>query len=149
MDDFVFAIEFWHWWVLAAVLLAVETFIPGAVFLWMGISAIAVGALVLFAPELGWEVQLLIFALLSIVTFFLWRRYQNQHPTPSEQPLLNQRARQYVGRLFSLEQPIVNGEGKIRVDDSIWKVRGVDCPVGALVEVIDVDGVILKVKPKG
>ncbi len=62
---------------------------------------------------------------------------------------LNQRARHYVGRIFTLEQPIVNGEGKIRVDDSLWKIRGADCPSGTRVEVTDIDGVVLKIRPKG
>jgi inner membrane protein len=143
------SLVFWHWWALAAVLLAIETFIPGAVFLWMGISAAVVGALIYFMPALGWEVQLLIFAPLSVITFLLWRSYHRHHPTVSEQPLLNQRARHYVGRIFTLEQPIVNGEGKIRVDDSLWKIRGADCPSGTRVEVTDVDGVVLKIRPKG
>ena len=57
-------IEFWHWWVLAALLMAVEVFAPTTLFLWTGISAAAVGIVVLFARGIGWEVQVLLFAVL-------------------------------------------------------------------------------------
>jgi hypothetical protein len=52
-----------------------------------------------------------------------------------------------VGRVFTLGNPIVNGEGKIKVDDSIWKIRGPDCEPGARVRVNGVDGVVLTIEP--
>ena len=42
MNGILDSIEFWHWWVLAALLIAVEVFAPTTVFLWTGISAIGV-----------------------------------------------------------------------------------------------------------
>jgi hypothetical protein len=51
-----------------------------------------------------------------------------------------------VGRVFTLEQPIVNRQGKIRVDDSTWKIEGTDCTAGTNVRVVGVDGVVLKVQ---
>jgi membrane protein implicated in regulation of membrane protease activity len=59
---------------------------------------------------------------------------------------LNRRAEQYVGRVFTLSEPIVNGTGKIRVDDSSWKVSGADCDANTKVKVISVDGTVLKVE---
>lgn len=139
-------IDFWHWWILAIALLALEAMLPGAIFLWMGISAGILGLLVYLMPGWGWEAEVFAFALLSILTILSWRAYQRRHPPVSAQPLLNQRGRQYVGRSFTLAAPIVNGAGKIRVDDSTWKVRGEDCPEGSVVVVTDVDGVVLKVR---
>ena len=47
---------------------------------------------------------------------------------------------QYVGRVFTLEAPVVNGYGKIRVDDSTWKVAvNQDCPAGAKLRIVDAD----------
>jgi membrane protein implicated in regulation of membrane protease activity len=139
---------FWHWWVLAVVCFGLEAFAPGAIFLWLGVAAGIVGAVMFFVPTLDWEVQLLAFASLSLVTILAWRAYQRHHPTETEQPLLNRRGWQYVGHTFTLPEPIVNGEGKINVDDTIWRVRGQDAPAGALVEVTGVDGIILKVEPR-
>ncbi|MDF1530326.1 MAG: NfeD family protein, partial [Sedimenticola sp.] len=71
--------------------------------------------------------------------------YLVKNPTKSDQPRLNRRGEQYIGRIFTLSEPMVNGQGKIKVDDSIWKISGADCPAGARVKVVDVDGVVLKV----
>ena len=38
-----FDIAFWHWWVAGLLLLALEAFAPGAVFLWMGVAALVTG----------------------------------------------------------------------------------------------------------
>ena len=96
-------------------------------------------------PGMGWEVQVLAFALLSIVSVVLGRKWLERHPIVSEQPRLNRRGEQYVGRIFTLQEPIVNGQGKIKVDDSTWKIQGPECEAGANVRVTGVDGVVLLV----
>jgi hypothetical protein len=139
---------YWHWWILAVGLVILEVFAPGAFFLWLGIAAGVVGALVYLVPGLGWEYQILLFSVLSVVSIVVWRRYFRQTPGDTDQPALNRRGEQYVGRLFTLSEPIVDGMGKIRVDDSTWKIRGKDCPVGSRVEVTGVDGTVLQVRCK-
>ncbi|MBF0179098.1 MAG: NfeD family protein [Magnetococcales bacterium] len=58
------------------------------------------------------------------------------------------RGTQYLERIFTLSDPIVNGSGRLRVDDdSIWQVLGPDTPSGAQVMVIGVDGTLLLVEP--
>ena len=145
MDPFA-GIEFWHWWVAAIGLIVVETLAPGAIFLWLGVSAAVVGAILLAAPELSWEYQLLIFAVLSVGSVIGWRAYHKHHPTETDLPNLNRRGEQYVGRLITLDDPIVNRVGKIRLDDTSWKVAGQDLPAGARVRVVGVDGVVLQVE---
>lgn len=140
-------ILFWHWWSLAAVLLIVELLAPGMYFLWMAEAAFVTGAVLWLFPVLAWELQVLLFSLLSLVSIVVFKKYLNRHPIVSDLPLLNRRAAQYVGRTFTLEQPIVDGVGKLRVDDSIWRVRGKDCRAGSKVRVIGVEGVELQVEP--
>lgn len=135
----------WHWWILALLLLVLEVLVPGTFFLWMGISALVTGLLVLILP-LGWELQFLLFALLSVVSVGLGRAYLKRRPIETDRPNLNRRGAQYVGRTFTLSEPIVHGYGKIRVDDSTWKIEGTDSPAGSQVKVIGVDGVVLKVE---
>ncbi|MES9903506.1 MAG: NfeD family protein [Sedimenticola sp.] len=137
---------YWQWWVLAVVLVILEVFSPGAFFLWMGVSATLVGLVLLLVPELGWEYQVLIFALFSVVSVVAWRLVLLRNPTKSDQPALNRRGEQYVGRRFSLDEPIINGQGRIRVDDTTWKIHGPDCDAGATVHVVGVDGVVLRVE---
>lgn len=139
--------EFWHWLVLALVFVAVEPFVPGTFFLWMGISAGLVGLLLWLAPGLSFELQVLAFAILSVVAIVLSRRYLARHPIETDEPLLNRRAEQYVGRVFTLREPILNGRGRLRVDDTVWRVEGEDCEAGARVEVTGVSGTVLRVAP--
>ncbi len=144
MDLFESAV-YWHWWVLGVILVVLEVFSPGAFFLWMAISAGIVGLVMLLLPGLGWEIQILIFALFSVISIVAWRLYLVRHPTETDQPRLNRRGEQYIDRIFTLSEPVVNGQGKIKVDDSTWKIRGNDCPAGARVRVVGVDGVVLQV----
>ncbi len=141
-------LEFWHWWIFAVVLLILEVFAPGSFFLWMGASAGVVGGMLFVFPGMDWKLQWFVFAVLSVASILLWRNHLRKHPTETDQPMLNRRGEQYVGRIFTLAEPIVNGIGKIHVDDSTWKIEGVDCGAGEQVEVIGVDGVVLKVKSK-
>ena len=140
-------IEFWHWWIAAIVLIVIEVFAPGTVALWMAVSAAVVGLLLLAVPDLTWQVQFLVFAVLSVATVIGWRAYQLRYPTVSDQPTLNRRGEQYVGRAFTLTEAIVNGTGKIHVDDTMWKVEGADLPEGTQVRVTGVEGTVLTVEP--
>ncbi len=141
-------IDFWHWLVLGGVLLMVEVLVSGFFFLWLAAAAAVVGLTLWLAyPAMGWEAQVLLFAVVSVVSIVAFRRYQRAHPPRSDQPTLNRRGEQYLGRTFTLTRPIVNGTGELQVDDTSWRVRGEDLPAGTKVRVIDVEGVILIVAP--
>ena len=140
-------IEFWNWWVIAVFLIGIEIFAPGAVFLWMGISAGLVGFVLLLFPETTWQIQLLVFAVLSVTTIYVWRFFlRDRFPAPLAGRVLNRRGASYVGRTFTLNEPMVNGVGKLRVDDSQWRIIGLDAPAGTRVRVIETDGATLKVE---
>ena len=145
MESLLSQFTHWHWWILALILLVLEVFVPGTFFLWMAISAIFTGLLALVLP-IGWEVQFLLFAILAVVSVTLGRAYFKRRPIETDRPNLNRRGAQYVGRTFTLNEPIVHGYGKIRVDDSTWKIEGADCPAGSEIKVVGVDGVVLKVE---
>jgi membrane protein implicated in regulation of membrane protease activity len=139
-------VVFWHWWALGVLLLIVELLAPGMFFIWMAEGAFLVGAVVWIVPGLDLEYQLILFSVLSLASIAVFRRFLARHPIPTDRPLLNRRSSQYVGRVFTLEHPIVNGRGKIRVDDSTWRVEGEDCGPGAKVRVTAAEGAILKVE---
>lgn len=147
---FLGTIVFWHWWAFAVLLLIVETLAPGAFFLWMGVSAGIVGAILAFAPDMGWQPQIFIFAIFSVVSIVSWRYYLQRNPTETDEPLLNRRGSQYIGRSFKLTEDMQMGRGKISVDDTIWRAvceEDIDLPAGSRVKVVDMDGTTLKVKP--
>ncbi|HEX4873207.1 MAG TPA: NfeD family protein [Nevskiaceae bacterium] len=136
---------YWYWWILGFVLLVLEMLLPaGYVMLWMGVSALVVGALAALLP-LGWQVELVLFGVISVVAFFVHHRLRPRE-TQSDQPTLNRRGDSYVGRSFTLGQPIVNNVGVLRVDDSQWRVSGPDTPAGTQVRVVRVEGATLVVE---
>jgi membrane protein implicated in regulation of membrane protease activity len=137
---------YWHWLILSVGLFLLEFAVSGAYFLWMGLTAIAIGALVAAFPHLDWRFQVMTFSVLSLVSVVLWRRYQREHPEKTDHPLLNRRLAQYRGRYFTLQQPIENSEGRLRIDDTLWKISGEDCPAGTRVEIVGAEGTVLKVK---
>jgi len=138
---------YWNWWILGVGLIILEVFAPGAIFLWMGIAAGIVGFILMLLPDISWQVQFVIFGILSVVSIVFWHYYLKKNPTQTDQPTLNKRGHQYIGRTFTLEDAIVNNVGKIKVDDSTWKVEGENCEVGSQIKVVNVDGVVLVVEP--
>lgn len=142
-------IVFWNWWVLALLLLVVELLAPGFFFLWMAASGFVTGCLLLLIPAIDIKLQVAFFSVLSVVLITLWKLYGKKHPITTDHPLLNKRGQQYIGRVFSLYKPIENGEGKIKVDDSIWKVHGKDCDITTKVKVIAVRGTVFDVEKVG
>lgn len=141
-------ILFWHWWVAAIVLLIIEMVVPSLIFLWFGLAAGLVGIILFAFPETSWQIQLLIWAVLSVASLLAGRSYLRRRPIETDRPNLNRRGEQYVGRQFTLQEPVINGLGKIKVDDSIWKIEGeADLPSGAQVKVTAVEGTILKIEP--
>jgi len=138
--------DYWTWWVLAIALVVLEIFAPGVVFLWIGVAAAIVGVALFAMPELDWQAQILMFAVLSIVATVLGRMLVVRNQTETDQPSLNRRAEQYIGQEFSLDEAVVNGEGKIKVGDTFWKVRCSDCDIKSTVRVVGADGVVLIVE---
>ncbi len=146
MIEFAQQLAWWHWWIAAAVLAALETVAPGAVAIWFAAGAGIVGTLLLLVP-IPWQLQLVLFGGLSVAALLLWRRYHAGAPESGELPRLNRRGEQYVGQLCTLLEPISGGYGRARVGDTVWKVRGPDLPAGVHVRVTGADGAVLTVEP--
>ncbi len=143
------ALVYWHWLAAGLVLLILETLIPAnLVLLWMGLSALVVG-LVSYAFGTSWQMELVLFGLLSIISFFTYHRFRKS-PVASDAPTLNRRGESYVGRSFTLTEPIVNGFGTLKVDDSRWRIAGdEDLPAGTQVKVVRAEGATLRVERAG
>lgn len=139
------SILFWHWWVLGFGLMIAEILLPGTFCLWLGASAFVTGVAAWVFPGLGWQAELVLFAVLSFVTVFAWFRFRPA-PKPEQDNGLNQRGRQYVGKVFELVDAIDNGFGKARVEDTVWRVAGPDLPAGRRVRVTAIEGATLRVE---
>ncbi len=139
------AIDYWHWWVLAIVLLILEVFSPAAFFIWIGFAAGIMGLLLLI-NDFTWQMQFFMFAVLSVFSVVAGRTWFKRNPIESDEPNLNRRGHALIGRVFEVEQAIEDGVGRIRVGDSTWKVTGPDAGAGEKVKVVGVDSTVLRVE---
>ena len=145
MMDLLSKLGTWNWLILSVVLMGIETFAPGVFMLWLGLAALIVGVLS-FGIAWSWQTQLIVLAALSIAMVPLWRYYSGRNARPTDNPFLNKRAEGLVGRVFTLEKPIVDGVGTVRIDDTVWRVSGPDAPSGSRVKIASADGASLRVE---
>ena len=135
----------WNWLIFGFIMMALELLAPGVFMFWLGLAALLVG-LVSFAIDPSWQAQLIMFSVFAVAAVPLWRRFALKSGAASESnPFLNRRTDALVGREFTLEKPIVDGNGTVRIDDTIWRVAGPDAPAGSRVRVVRADGASLTV----
>ena len=134
----------WLWFALSVLLFVLETIVPGVHFLWFGLAAGIIGVLSLAVP-MAWTWQVILFSLIAFVTVFIVRRSGSGDIAKTDEPALNVRGAQYIGRTVVVEDAIRNGRGRVRIGDSVWAVEGEDAPLGARVEVTGVNGTVLVV----
>jgi len=138
--------EPWHWMALGVALLAIEVLLGTELLLGMGLAGLAVALLYKLVPDLSWQVQLVWFAVFSIVfTVLYWKKFRAGSQA-TDQPLLNNRTAQLVGKQLPLFEPIVNGAGKVQIADALWAVKGVDAPKETVVRVVGAEGMTLVVE---
>lgn len=128
----------WNWMVLGFFLLALEIVVPGFFLLWIGLAALTTGAISLLLWNAGfwiWQVQVLVFLVLSLLAAYAGKKIMTGGDDQTDQPLLNRRSNQLIGRTATLTEPIVNGRGRVRIGDTTWRVSGPDLPAGTTVRV--------------
>ena len=136
----------YFWWILAGVLLLAEMSQPGFFMIWLAAAA-ALTAIVASLLHLDWAGEALTFAALAVLCVAAsWRFVSRSWAVKSESPHLNQRQQAMVGKTYLLEKAIINGSGKIKVEDRLWDVDGEDAGAGSRVKVIEVDGMRLRVE---
>jgi len=136
----------WFWWGLALALLAVEAMMPGIFFLWLGLAAAGTGVVRLLIPGIAPVAQWIVFSALSLVAVGVaWKVRSARKAKPTDQPLLNQRAQQLVGRVYVLNTAIDNGRGRLKIGDAYWSAEGPDLPAGTRVRVLGVHDMTLRV----
>jgi inner membrane protein len=145
MIDIMASLGTWIWFIAGGVLLLLELLAPGAFMMWLGLAALLVGVVSLFV-DWSWQAQFVAFAAFALAAIPLWRRLAPNVENAVAQPFLNRRADALVGRVFTLEKPIVDTVGTIRINDSVWRVAGPDAPAGSRVKIVHADGALLTVE---
>lgn len=144
MNDILFT--HWGWFIAALVLAGLEIAAPGAFMIWLA-SAAAVTGLFTLVIGFGWELQLVVFALLAIAAILAGRTYLRRNPIASDDATLNRRADRLVGEVVTVVEPISDGRGRVQVADSPWLAIGPDMAAGTRARVVRVDGARLVVEP--
>lgn len=135
----------WVWFVTAGIFLLLELLSPGVFFIWLGVAAALVG-IIDNVHDLPWQAELVLFAVLAVISVIAGRRfYKGPAMEPRDNPHLNRRQLGYVGRSFTLGEPIVNGRGKLTIEDTVWQIEGPDMPAGTRVKVTAVNDMTLVV----
>ncbi|MFC5386154.1 NfeD family protein [Aquamicrobium segne] len=137
----------WSWVTFALILLGLEIIMPGVYLLWIGIAALIIGALSLLLWESAfwvWQVQVLCFLFLSLACAYFGKKIAMARQQNTDQPLLNRRSEQMIGRTATLNEPIQNGRGRIQLGDTLWRVTGPDLPAGTRVRVTGVASTALE-----
>ena len=134
------------WWLVLAVLLGIaEIVTPGVFLIFIAAAAALTGALAIVLP-LPVEIQFLLFALFSLLSVALGRRWYASDATVSKDPLLNDRVARMIGETATIAEPIVHGRGRARVGDSVWDCAGPDLDAGVTVRITGARGSVLQVE---
>jgi membrane protein implicated in regulation of membrane protease activity len=81
------------------------------------------------------------------LTLLYWKRFKNFNEK-TEQPLLNSRIKNLIGRQTPLIKAIESGQGKVQIEDALWTVACTqNLPIGAIVKVTGAEGMVLLVEP--
>ncbi len=140
------ALEPYGWWLVAGfILAAAEMVAPGVFLIWLGVAAVLTGLVTLaFDPPAARQFAL--FSATAMVAIYGGRRWLTDHPIATDDPMLNDRIARMVGRNVTVAEPIIGGEGRVKVDDGIWPAIGPDSPRGARVTIVGAEGGRLRVE---
>lgn len=134
-------------WIIAGiVLLCIEMIAPGMYLMFLGGAAILTG-LIGYALPLPVSIELLIFAIASVGSVYVAKRWFDVYPVVSSSPLLNARIAQMIGQTVTVVEPIEGGQGRVKVGDSVWPASGPDAPEGARMRITGAEGTRLEVEP--
>ena len=138
----------WHWLAIGFILAAAEMAIPGVFLIWLAGAAIVTG-LVTWAFPIGFPLQIVLFAALSIVAVFSGKRYLGRNPIEGADPGMNDRAGRLIGDTVIVTTAIEGGSGRVRHGDTEWLVKGPDAAIGVRMRVAGHDGAVLIVEHVG
>lgn len=148
ISDLLSGLGLWNWFVFGLALLMLELLAPGFFFIWFGLAALVTGGIALLlgsVADFGWQWQIAVFLVLAVIFVLAGRRFFGSNDRHDE-PFLNQRGEQLIGQRATLDEALVNGRGRIRINDTLWRVKGPDLPAGTQVHIVSFDPVTLLIE---
>jgi inner membrane protein len=135
----------WGWGILGVLLMVLELLAPASFMLWIGLAAL-ITAFLVGVFGLSWQAAFLVFGVLCVASVLLGKRLMGQKAHVEAGATFNDRGALLVGQTFALSHPIVGGVGQLKIADSVWRITGVDAPIGTQIRVDSLDGTTLVVK---
>lgn len=139
--DFLWPLTLWHWLAIAAILFAIEMMLGTFDLLMVALAALISAAWAAFAPSGigGWEAQLLVFFVASILLITLGRTVLSGLRTggPGD-PVLNRRMERLVGARGTVVTAFSSGQGRVKIGDTEWlaeSLTGTDLIAGTSIVV--------------
>ena len=135
------------WLILGVLLLVLEVVTGTTYILWPAVAALIVG-IIAFVLPLAWEMQFLLFFILSGILLVVGHKFVRPKMKGGEPSELNDRARSMVGMRVKAVADFDTGIGRVQVGDTQWRASIVDGnPVsGAELRVVSVKGTTLQVE---
>jgi inner membrane protein len=137
----------WGWILAGLALMALEMLSPGIFLIWLGLAALMTGILDA-GLGLSWQASSMLFAVLAVGLVLAARRLTGRRSdVPDAAGDLNIRGQRLVGQRFTLDRPLLNGEGQLKVGDSVWRIVGPDMVAGAVIRITAIEGATLRIEP--
>jgi len=135
------------WLILGVFLLVLEVFTGTTYILWPAVAALIVGVITFVLP-LGWEMQFLLFFILSAILLVVGHKFVRPQMKGGEPSDLNDRARTMVGMRVKAVADFETGLGRVQVGDTQWRASIYDGnpTAGAELRVVSVKGTTLQVE---
>ncbi len=138
--------EQWHWWVLALIFVCCIAVFEHTIHIWLTLSTTVVGVLVWLDPQTPNKFQFLLFGFITLTgmvisSFFSGNRKDSQETPIKGREFAEHQETDIIGRVFTLEEPIVNGKGKLHYNSQKWQLRGKDAETGSKIRVVSIDGI--------
>lgn len=141
--------EYAYWLVAGLVLVAVEFVTSALLAIFLGVSALVVGALVFLGvmDNLAWE--LTVFALLSVLQLVFVRRYLSDRlfgRQRSREPIVDNAG--LIGQRAKVVEPFVDGLGVVLYRGARWEAKCTQAlKPDQTVRIVAYEGILLAVAP--
>jgi len=136
------------WGIFGLLLVGLELVTGTTYILWPAVAALAMAAWVFFLP-LPWEMQFILFFILSTVLLVVGHLYLKPLMKSGEPADLNDPGRTMLGRRVTAIADFDNGNGRVTVGDTQWKAstESGDPKTGDALVITAVTGATLIVEP--
>jgi membrane protein implicated in regulation of membrane protease activity len=140
----------WIWCAIGLILLAAEMATGTFYVLWFGVAALIMALISWLMPELNISLQLVLFAVLSVGSLFIWRTYYKKNETHSR---IGQSKGEEIGRVGTVIEAIsASQNGRIQFAQGLmgsreWTaIANENIAVGTQAVIVSVEGNALRVK---